>query len=183
MTKRKIFCASLSSCWSEAYKNCDLKQGAYIDLDLPLVSQSSCTNCHVYATFTKYQIMWFPPHLFPSKRRVAAFVLFHLVCCSCWHVRGEQHPSYNSFGSWIRCVVTGCSGLSPHFSISLAELQAAQCQKTNYRRIYPVLGLVGCYSALTGLAVMDWVCSTACGTIFLALQRDFSSYFWTNALC
>lgn len=52
MTKRKISCASLSSCWSEGYENWDLKQGAHMDLDLPLVSQSCCTNCHVYATFT-----------------------------------------------------------------------------------------------------------------------------------
>lgn len=155
MTKRKIIYASLSSCWSEAHENWDLKQGAHMDLDLPLVSQSCCTNCHVYATFTKYQIVGLPPPLFLSKRRVVAFALLCLVCCSCWHVQGEQHPSYNSFGSWIHCVVTGCSGLSPHFSISLAELQAAQCQKTNYRGIYPVLGLVGCYSALTELAMMD----------------------------
>lgn len=138
------------------------------------LTQSCCTNCQVYAASTKYDIMRFYPPFFLSKRWL---LLFCLICCSCWHVWGEQHPSYNSFRSWIHCVVTGCSGLSLHFSISLAELHAVQCQKTNYRGIYPVLGLVFCYSALTELAwctecapllvgQFSWHCTETCHHIF-----------------
>lgn len=179
---QNIFCASLSSFWSEVYENWDLSKEP-TQIQTCLLFPNPAAQTAVFILLSQNIKLWFPSPLFLSKGRVVALVLFCLVCCSCWHVRGEQHPSYNGFGSWIHCVVTCCSGLSPHFSISLAELQAVQCQKTNYRGIYPVLGLVGCYSALTELAMMDWVRSTACGTIFLALQRDFSSYFWTNALC
>lgn len=179
---QNIFCASLSSFWSEVYENWDLSKEP-TQIQTCLLFPNPAAQTAVFILLSQNIKLWFPSPLFLSKGRVVALVLFCLVCCSCWHVRGEQYPSYNGFGSWIHCVVTCCSGLSPHFSISLAELQAVQCQKTNYRGIYPVLGLVGCYSALTELAMMDWVRSTACGTIFLALQRDFSSYFWTNALC
>lgn len=142
-----------------------------------LLTHPCYINCQVYVICTKYDVKWFSPFLFQKG------FFFVLIYNGCWHTWGEQqHPSYNSFRSRTHCAVTGHSGPSLHFFISLAELQAVQCQKTNYRGIYPILGLVICYSALTKLA---WC--TECAPLLVGQFswhcRETCHHFWTNAPC
>lgn len=151
-----------------------------MDLDLPVVSTHSPNPAAWTAKFMLLaQNITSCDYFFPlSFFQRGELLLFCSICCSWRHLWRKQHPSYNSFGSWIHCVVIGCSGLSLHFSISLAKLQAVQCLKTNYRSIYPVLGPVVCYSALTELAwcaecapllvgQFSWHCKETCHHIFL----------------
>lgn len=141
-----------------------------------LLTHPCCISCQVYVICTKYDVKWFSPLSFSEG------VSFVLIDSGCWHTWGEQHPSYNSFRSRTHCVVTGHSGPSLQFSISLAKLQAVQCQKTNYRGIYPILGLVICYSALTKLARC-----TECAPLLVGQFswhcRETCHRFWTNAPC
>lgn len=184
VAKRNILYASLTSCRSEAYDSWGLKQGGYKDLDLSVVSIHWPNP-----TVQTAKIMLLPQNMtscdffFPlSFFQIGDLLLFCLICCSCWHVWGEQHPSYNSFGSWIHCIVTGCSGLSTFFHF-LGKAASSTTSEDKLQRHLPSSGACCLLFSLDRTGMMYWVRSTACGTIFLALPRDLSLYSWTNALC
>lgn len=80
VTKRSILCASLTSCWSEVGQlGLEVRrlQGSRLAC-FHTLTQSCCTNCQVYATVTKYDIVWFHI-LFPPPQRGIAFGFFKFV--------------------------------------------------------------------------------------------------------
>lgn len=104
-----------------------------MDLDLPVVSTHWPNPAAQTAKFmllsqnmTSCDFFFSPLPFFQR----GGLLLLCLICCSCWHVWGQQHPSYNSFGSWIHCVVTGCSGLA----LYIFPFPWQSCKQYNVRR-------------------------------------------------